>query len=42
MLVAPTPAPVANAAQGALNTRIAVAATSSRRIDVNISVLLVD
>jgi hypothetical protein len=33
---------VANAADGALRTRIAVAATSNRLIDLNISVLLND
>jgi hypothetical protein len=39
----PPPAAVAaNAAHGALNTTIAVAATSNRLIDLNISVLLID
>jgi hypothetical protein len=33
---------VANAADGALRTRIAVAATSNRLIDLKISVLLID
>jgi hypothetical protein len=33
---------VANAAHGALNITIAVAATSNRLIDLNISVLLID
>jgi hypothetical protein len=36
------PITVANAADGALNTRIVVAATSNRLIDLNISVLLID
>jgi hypothetical protein len=38
----PSAAAIANAADGALNTRIAVAASSNRLIDLNLSVLLVN
>jgi hypothetical protein len=38
----PPAATIANAADGALNTRIAVAATNNRLIDLTISVLLID
>jgi hypothetical protein len=38
----PSPTSIANAADGPVNTKIAVAATSNRLIDLNISVLLID
>jgi hypothetical protein len=38
----PSPTSIANAADGALNTKIAVAATSNRLTNLNISTLLID